>query len=130
MLSGKGGASRSHIWSPSSMFLTTFFSLPLTGSLLNARSRSGERIGITSSSVRDMRTICHPELVSGSHNNERSFMKRGNILIADDDLDLLSVIDWNLNKLGYRTTVAIDGLEAMKKIGESRPDLLTLELGM
>ena len=57
-------------------------------------------------------------------------MKRGNILIADDDLDLLSVIDWNLNKLGYRTTVAIDGLEAMKKIGESRPDLLILDLMM
>lgn len=57
-------------------------------------------------------------------------MKRGKILIADDDLDLLSLIDWNLNRLGYRTTAAVDGLEAMKRIGESKPDLLILDLMM
>ena len=57
-------------------------------------------------------------------------MKKGKILIADDDLDLLSLIDWNLNRLGYRTMAAVDGLEAMKRIGESKPDLLILDLMM
>ncbi len=50
------------------------------------------------------------------------------ILIVDDDIDLLSLLDWNLNRLGYKTSVAIDGLEAMKRIGEFKPDLLLLDL--
>ena len=45
-------------------------------------------------------------------------MKREKILIVDDDLDLLGLLDWNLNRLGYKTSVAIDGLEAMRKISE------------
>jgi len=55
-------------------------------------------------------------------------MKRDRILIVDDDIDLLGLLDWNLNKLGYKTSVAIDGLEALKRISEFKPDLLLLDL--
>ena len=55
-------------------------------------------------------------------------MKKERILIVDDDIDLLGLLDWNLNRLGYKTSVAIDGLEAMKKISEFKPDLLLLDL--
>ena len=57
-------------------------------------------------------------------------MKREKILIVDDDLDMLSLIDWNLNRLGYSTSVAVDGLEAMKRIGECKPDLVILDVMM
>src|SRR3989337_72910 len=59
---------------------------------------------------------------------ETRFMKREKILIVDDDLDMLSLIDWHLNRLGYSTAVAVDGLEAMKRIGESKPDLVILNV--
>jgi len=55
-------------------------------------------------------------------------MKKERILIVDDDIDLLGLLDWNLNRLGYKTSVAIDGLEAMRKISEFKPDLLLLDL--
>jgi two-component system alkaline phosphatase synthesis response regulator PhoP len=57
-------------------------------------------------------------------------VKNKRILIVDDDLDLLSLLDWNLNRMGYSTTVAIDGIEARRRIGEAKPDLLILDLMM
>ena len=57
-------------------------------------------------------------------------MKREKILIVDDDLDMLSLIDWHLNRLGYSTSVAVDGLEAMRRIGECKPDLVILDVMM
>ena len=61
---------------------------------------------------------------------ETIFMKREKILIVDDDLDMLGLIDWNLNRLGYSTSVAVDGLEAMRRIGECKPDLVILDVMM
>src|SRR4030065_777950 len=61
---------------------------------------------------------------------ETIFMKREKILIVDDDLDMLSLMDWHLNRLGYSTSVAVDGLEAMKRIGECKPDLVILDVLM
>jgi DNA-binding response OmpR family regulator len=61
---------------------------------------------------------------------ETRLIKREKILIVDDDLDMLSLIDWHLNRLGYRTSVAVDGLDAMKRIGECKPDLVILDVMM
>ena len=61
---------------------------------------------------------------------ETIFMKREKVLIVDDDLDMLSLIDWHLNRVGYSTSVAVDGLDAMKRIGECKPDLVILDVMM
>lgn len=53
-----------------------------------------------------------------------------NVLIVDDDLDVVGLIDWNLNKWGYRTSAALNGIEAMKRIEEYKPDLVILDLMM
>jgi len=53
-----------------------------------------------------------------------------NVLIVDDDLDVVGLIDWNLNKWGYRTSAALNGIEAMKRIEEYKPDLVLLDLMM
>ena len=50
-------------------------------------------------------------------------MKNKRILIVDDDLDLLSLLDWHLNRSGYKTGAAVDGREAIKKIREFKPDM-------
>lgn len=55
-------------------------------------------------------------------------MERKNILIVEDDVDLLNLIDFNLTKEGYRTAAALDGLDAVKKAEEYRPDLIVLDL--
>src|SRR3989304_8802517 len=61
---------------------------------------------------------------------ETIFMKREKVLIVDDGRDILSLIDWHLNRVGYSTSVAVDGLDAMKRIGECKPDLVILDVMM
>ena len=55
-------------------------------------------------------------------------MKNKRILIIDDDLDFLTLLDWHLNRSGYKTGAAVDGREAIKKIREFKPDLLLLDI--
>jgi len=55
-------------------------------------------------------------------------VKNKRILIVDDDLDLLSLLDWHLNRSGYKTGAAVNGLEAIMKIREFKPDLLLLDI--
>lgn len=55
-------------------------------------------------------------------------MERKKILIVEDDMDLLNLIDFNLTRRGYKTAAALDGLDAMKKAEEYRPDIIILDL--
>ena len=55
-------------------------------------------------------------------------MKNKRILIVDDDLYFLTLLDWHLNRSGYKTGAAVDGREAIKKIREFKPDLLLLDI--
>ncbi len=55
-------------------------------------------------------------------------MEREKILIVEDELDLLNLIDFNLTRRGYRTAASLDGLDAMIKAEEFRPDLIILDL--
>lgn len=52
------------------------------------------------------------------------------ILIADDDMTLLHVLGQTLEKEGYRTVLARDGAEALKKVQEDHPDLIILDIQM
>jgi DNA-binding response OmpR family regulator len=52
------------------------------------------------------------------------------ILIVDDDPDMTKLVDFRLRRVGYRTVVAEDGLQALKAIGTQRPDLVLLDIDM
>lgn len=51
-----------------------------------------------------------------------------NILIIEDDKFLRELIVKKLEKEGYSTFEAIDGEEGIKKIKETKPDLILLDL--
>lgn len=55
-------------------------------------------------------------------------MTQKKILIVEDEANLAKVIQFNLERAGYRTEEASDGAEAMDKIGLSPPDLVLLDL--
>jgi DNA-binding response OmpR family regulator len=55
-------------------------------------------------------------------------MKRGKILIVEDDIDLLNLIDINLTRKGYRTAGSMDGFDALQKVEDYKPDLIVLDL--
>lgn len=52
------------------------------------------------------------------------------ILIADDEPDILEIIQYNLTKEGYEVITAKDGDEAINKAKIVRPDLIILDIMM
>ena len=52
------------------------------------------------------------------------------ILIVDDDLQIQKLLKQILEKEGHETMVAADGLEAMRKYKQKRPDLLITDIVM
>src|SRR3984893_2429909 len=52
------------------------------------------------------------------------------ILIADDEPDILEIIQYNLTKEGYDVITAKDGDEALGKAKIVRPDLIILDIMM
>lgn len=53
---------------------------------------------------------------------------RGKILVVDDEEALVRLLTYNLNKEGFITIPAYDGVEALQKITEEKPDLIILDL--
>ncbi|WP_315820177.1 response regulator [Paraflavitalea speifideaquila] len=52
------------------------------------------------------------------------------ILIADDEPDILEIIQYNLQKEGYDVVTAKDGDEALTKARSNQPDLIVLDIMM
>ena len=52
------------------------------------------------------------------------------ILVVDDDPDLVEAVSMKLEAKDYRVGKAYDGVEAMDRIKEERPDLVILDVMM
>jgi two-component system, OmpR family, alkaline phosphatase synthesis response regulator PhoP len=52
------------------------------------------------------------------------------ILIADDEPDILEIVQYNLKKEGYDVSAAKDGDEALTKAKQVNPDLIILDIMM
>jgi DNA-binding response OmpR family regulator len=52
------------------------------------------------------------------------------VLLVDDDTDLLDVITYALRRDGFSVIAATDGLQAMQRWQEDRPDLLVCDVSM
>ena len=50
------------------------------------------------------------------------------ILVIEDDVDLNTIIELNLQKEGFETDHAYDGEEALKKVDSFQPDLIILDV--
>lgn len=55
-------------------------------------------------------------------------MKKERVLIVDDDIDLLNLVDFNLSRKGYMTSSSLDGLDAINKIEDFKPEMVILDL--
>lgn len=52
------------------------------------------------------------------------------ILIADDEKDVIFVLENALIKEGYKVISASDGVEALQKVAAEKPDLILLDIMM
>ena len=57
-------------------------------------------------------------------------MKKGTILVIDDEKDLIELVRYNLEKEGFDVIAATDGQSGLDVIKRHRPDLVVLDLMM
>lgn len=57
-------------------------------------------------------------------------MERKKILIVDDEKDVVTALQFTLETEGYECITAYEGLEALKKAREKKPDLIILDVMM
>ena len=62
--------------------------------------------------------------------NELLMDKKGTILIADDEADILEIVGFNLEKEGYHVLQAKDGNQALDMARQFHPDLIILDIMM
>ncbi|HKH60180.1 MAG TPA: response regulator, partial [Flavitalea sp.] len=56
--------------------------------------------------------------------------KHKRILIADDEPDIVEIVQYNLAKEGYEVATAKDGDDALTKAKSQKPDLIILDIMM
>lgn len=56
--------------------------------------------------------------------------QRSLVLVADDDPELLAIIEVALNDRGYRVATAKNGREALDRVEQERPQLILLDMTM
>ncbi len=52
------------------------------------------------------------------------------VLVVDDEPDIIEFIDYNLKKEGYHTSNAANGIEALEKAKDFKPDIVLLDVMM
>ncbi len=57
-------------------------------------------------------------------------MSRGRILVVDDEIYIVHILDFSLGMEGYEVVTALDGEEALRKLKETKPDLIVLDIMM
>ena len=57
-------------------------------------------------------------------------MKKGTVLIIDDEKDLIELVRYNLEKEGFDVIAATDGQSGLEVVKKHRPDLVMLDLMM
>ena len=57
-------------------------------------------------------------------------VRKARILVVDDDPDIYQIVETNLVAAGYDVDGAADGLEALRKVRVSPPDLVILDVLM
>jgi two-component system, OmpR family, phosphate regulon response regulator PhoB len=57
-------------------------------------------------------------------------IRRWHILVVDDDEGMRALLRIMLARAGYEVTLAIDGLDALRKIAERRPDVVLSDVMM
>ena len=53
---------------------------------------------------------------------------RDTVLLVEDEVDVVDLLRYNLNKAGFGVLVAYDGLTGLQMAREKRPDILVLDL--
>jgi DNA-binding response OmpR family regulator len=69
-------------------------------------------------------------LLDKCNNIKAGDMMAKRILIVDDEADIIEMLKIRLESLGYDTSAAVNGEEALRKVNEEKPNLVLLDVMM
>lgn len=50
------------------------------------------------------------------------------VLVVDDEQSIVTLLKYNIEQAGYQVVVAYDGVQALEKVNEEKPDLVVLDV--
>lgn len=50
------------------------------------------------------------------------------VLVVDDEQSIVTLLKYNIEQAGYQVIVAYDGVQALEKVNEEKPDLVVLDV--
>lgn len=68
------------------------------------------------------------DMMISSGVSETTLSTTGTVLIVEDESTLAEILEYNLNRHGFKTLMAADGLEACRVVGREHPDLILLDI--
>ena len=68
--------------------------------------------------------------IEEKQSNHQSMPKDKTIMVVDDSATVRKLISGKLEKCGHIVVTAIDGMDAMEKLGDITPDLILLDIAM
>ncbi len=69
-------------------------------------------------------------LTPASNINSETFLPQSTVLIVDDNTQNIELLQAFLESLPVRIITAVDGVDALEKIAETKPDLVLLDIMM
>jgi DNA-binding response OmpR family regulator len=75
-----------------------------------------------------MPDIARCPLCDHNHHDPETRPRETRVLVVEDDAAIAALIAHNLERSGYRVTIAADGIEALRRLRQSAPDLVVLDL--
>jgi DNA-binding response OmpR family regulator len=62
------------------------------------------------------------------NHHDQTWPRGTRVLVVEDDAAIATLMAYNLERSGYHVTVAADGVEALRRLRQSAPDLVVLDL--
>ncbi|HEV2293365.1 MAG TPA: response regulator [Tepidisphaeraceae bacterium] len=72
----------------------------------------------------------NPAPASATKDSAESFLPQSTVLLVDDNVQNLELLQAFLESLPVRLITAIDGIDALEKVAEHKPDLILLDVMM
>jgi DNA-binding response OmpR family regulator len=57
-------------------------------------------------------------------------MSKGKVLVVDDEIYIVHILDFSLGMEGYEVITALDGEQALERLGSDKPDMIVLDIMM
>ena len=102
----------------------------VAGTAVSASKTLAALLAEADEALNEARYLGEPAALRSDKRRTDGAQARARVLLADDDPDVMRIIDSQMRAAGYETTVVFDGHAALAAASEKPPDLIVIDLMM